>query len=74
MPQAELSHDVKSGLRGRHVISDPCPIHRPLNLLLKYPRTGGAQRIGTPSCCGMLFFKTTLTQMRNDLKHVQLCD
>jgi hypothetical protein len=31
MPQSELSYD-KSGLRGGHTISDPRPIHCPLNL------------------------------------------
>jgi hypothetical protein len=38
MPQSELSHVVKSELRSGHVISDPRPIHRPLNVLLGYSR------------------------------------
>lgn len=33
MPQFELSHAFKSGLRGGHTIPDPRLIHRPLNVL-----------------------------------------
>jgi hypothetical protein len=54
MPQTEVLHVVKSGLRGRHAISDPRPMYCPLNVLLRYSRrTGGAQCAGAPSCCSM---------------------
>jgi hypothetical protein len=51
--QSELAHVVKSGLRSCHAISDPRPIHRTLNVLLRCSRTWGAQCAGAPSCFRM---------------------
>lgn len=41
-PQSELSHVVKSGLRGGLILSDPRPVHRPMNLSSRYSLTGRA--------------------------------
>jgi len=42
VPQSELSHVIRSGLQGGHIISDQCPIHHPLNLSTRHSLTGRA--------------------------------